>query len=459
MIQRAIDRSRQTGGSFAVSTVVHGLALLLFSLLAGRAAYERLAPDELTEIAYIEARYGEDVAEKVKLRELPSKKPAPGPRGPGITTDSALRKPEPAAPELAPQPEMARPQLEPNLAPPPRLEPRRVEPERPQLAAAAAPDLAPAPTVPTRELAAPAQLAASLAPAPARQVIDTEKLANSLAGKLSEETAAAPRPAAPRPREDVRPRSTGLQDRGSRAPVGSEPVIAAGGAAATRGGAPIEAPAALGGGNLAARTPTTGGYAAPGAALAPAGTARGSAGGPTGIMDAAGPTGGGGGPQAGRKTILDYGTGGGGGGGGGGLVGRRARLEEPPTNRDIVAAASEPAASEPATKVVEASLDSGKGVGMTISGQIAGRKILSSRPPEYSDRARREGWEGVVSVHFTVLPDGRVKDNLYFDQTSVHRDLNQAAMAAIREFRFAPLGADQGAVEQWGVITIVFRLN
>jgi TonB family protein len=45
------------------------------------------------------------------------------------------------------------------------------------------------------------------------------------------------------------------------------------------------------------------------------------------------------------------------------------------------------------------------------------------------------------------------------EQTSVHRDLNQAAMKAIRQFKFAPLPASQSAVEQWGVITIVFRLN
>jgi len=32
-------------------------------------------------------------------------------------------------------------------------------------------------------------------------------------------------------------------------------------------------------------------------------------------------------------------------------------------------------------------------------------------------------------------------------------------MKAIRQFRFAPLPSSQGAVEQWGVITIVFRLN
>ncbi|RKZ16195.1 hypothetical protein DRQ50_06530, partial [bacterium] len=55
--------------------------------------------------------------------------------------------------------------------------------------------------------------------------------------------------------------------------------------------------------------------------------------------------------------------------------------------------------------------------------------------------------------------DGRVKDNTYLEQSSVHRDLNQMALQAIRKFRFAPLPAEQSAVEQWGVITIVFRLR
>ena len=116
------------------------------------------------------------------------------------------------------------------------------------------------------------------------------------------------------------------------------------------------------------------------------------------------------------------------------------------------------AAAEPKQAVAEVKLD-GKDVGMTISGQISGRKILKNVSPKYTVQARRKGWEGVVAVHFTVLADGRVKDNTYFEQSSVHRDLNQAALDAIKKFRFAPLPADQAAVEQWGVITIVFRLN
>jgi len=96
---------------------------------------------------------------------------------------------------------------------------------------------------------------------------------------------------------------------------------------------------------------------------------------------------------------------------------------------------------------------------MSISGQIEGRKILESVVPDYPEQARRDGSEGVVAVHFTVLPDGRVKDNMYLEQTSVYRDLNRAAMAAVKQFRFAPMPADQHHVEQWGIITLVFRLH
>ncbi|MBE0566509.1 MAG: energy transducer TonB, partial [Krumholzibacteria bacterium] len=134
----------------------------------------------------------------------------------------------------------------------------------------------------------------------------------------------------------------------------------------------------------------------------------------------------------------------------------RSRLAEPEPAADIVAKpAAEPA---PKQSVAEVELE-GNGVGMTLSGQIQGRKILTSVVPEYTAKARKNGWEGVVAVHFTVLADGRVKDNTYFEQTSVHRDLNQMALEAIKQFRFAPLPNDQAAVEQWGVITIVFRLN
>lgn len=463
MMQQAIDRSTQTGGSFAASALVHALLLLLLSLVAGRAAIDHFAQNELTHIKYIEARYGEDVAEKVKLKDVAPRKPAPAPTGPGITTDSAMKRPQAATndpqptPRPQPTPEPVKPQLQQQLAPPPRPVAPQPAAERPQLASAAAPAIAPAATTVPRELAPAATLESRAAPAPARQVVDTAALERSMTGQAPALREATPRPAAaPAVREAFQPRQTGLQDRGGRAPVGDGPVVAAAESGRPRAGQVAEASANLGGGTLSARTPSAGPTASAG--MAPPGTARGAAGQPAGILDAGPPAQGSGQPSGGRKTVLDYGTGG--GGTSGGLTDRRGRLADPPATRDIVAAAAPPAArAEPAIGVAEAKLDGAQGVGMTISGQIAGRKILHSVPPSYTERARREGWEGVVAVRFTVLPDGRVKDNVYLEQTSVHRDLNQAALAAIREFRFAPLAADQGAVEQWGVITIVFRLN
>ena len=91
MMQQAISRSRQTGGSFAASTVIHVLALLLLAFMAGREAVEYLQNDELTEIAYIEARYGEDVAQKVKLKKLDPGPPGRGPSG-GVDADGGAER-------------------------------------------------------------------------------------------------------------------------------------------------------------------------------------------------------------------------------------------------------------------------------------------------------------------------------------------------------------------------------
>ena len=91
------------------------------------------------------------------------------------------------------------------------------------------------------------------------------------------------------------------------------------------------------------------------------------------------------GKGSGRKTILNYGSGS--GGRGGGLSGR-GRLAEPEPTASIVKQAAP--AAEPKQAVTEVAVD-GKGVGMTISGQIAGRKILQVVAPEYTAKARRNG--------------------------------------------------------------------
>lgn len=435
MIQQHIDRTRQTSGGMTVSVVLHAALLTVLAVAAGAHVVREGLEDELTEIAYIEARYGEDVAAKVKLKD-PLRRPEPP--GRGVASDSAVRPAEPASTE-PPRPE-SKPATRPRFPREELVQRRAAAP-----AEAAAPSVQPV-AQETRTLA-PAEALETKAPRPrARQVIDASKLRGNHDVKLAED-AGAPLRAIVRPKGQFKPQEGALRSRAG-AVVGGSEVVAAAGTSQTRGLAEAPASAAAGG---ALREGGRGGFVAPSAALAPAGEEGGRAGG-KGVLEVSGPRGDGG-REGGRKTILDYGSGSGGRGGG---LADRGRLAEPEPTAAIVGKAAR--TPEPRQAAAEVKLD-GKGVGMTISGQISGRKILESVPPVYSDLARRKGWEGVVAVHFTVLADGRVKDNTYFEQSSVHRDLNQAALAAIKQFRFAPLPADKAAVEQWGVITIVFRLN
>ena len=65
MMQQHIDRSRQTGGSMTTSVALHAALLFALTLMMGGPAIQDALQEQLTEIAYIEARYGEDVAAKV----------------------------------------------------------------------------------------------------------------------------------------------------------------------------------------------------------------------------------------------------------------------------------------------------------------------------------------------------------------------------------------------------------
>ena len=442
MISQHIDRSRSTRGAMTASFVLHGGLLLLLALLAGRQAAIINEGGELAEIAYIEARYGEEVAAKVKLKEKPRMRPEPP--GRGVNTDSAMKAPADVSPEpIRPEPRAAKPTMQ---------APVRTEPvQRPTAAQVDVATPSAVVKVPPKALAESTQLAAKAPRPKSRQVIDSSRLKGSLKNLKAGEAAAPATNVANRTTDTFAPQTTGLQSKSGNVALGQD-VLAS--AKTERGSAQIaDASGALAtGGGL---RPSGGqSYQASGAALAPSGSRR-SVTDSKGVMDVDGPGGTGGGQKSGRKTILNYGSGGGGRGGGGSLSGRQ-RIAEPVAQKEIVAQAT---ANEQSKKAVtDVKLD-GKGINMTITGQIQGRKVLESVAPVYSSTAKKKGWEGVVAVHFTVKANGRVKDNMYFDQTSVHRDLNQAAMAAIKKFVFAPLGADQAAVEQWGVITIVFRLN
>jgi TonB family protein len=93
-----------------------------------------------------------------------------------------------------------------------------------------------------------------------------------------------------------------------------------------------------------------------------------------------------------------------------------------------------------------------------LTGEVADRSIVVHVMPAYPSWAMQEAVEADVTVHFTVLADGTVKENVQVVKTAGFADFDDAALAAIRRWRFAPLeGA--GGIEQWGRVTFHFRLR
>jgi TonB family protein len=426
MIRYAVDRSRQTRGGMVTSVAVHAALLLLLGLAMRQGAPLPIAAEKLTKVTYIEAHQGENVAQKIRAKTMATRHPRLA-EGKGISTRSA-RKPKPLG----------------NPGKLPKIE------------------------RPTHE-----NLSEIAAPTPQAQRVDPRELAKS--PRLETNSRQLAKLDTPQPTSR---REASVEDASSATPrlkARSAPQSFDGGASALQN---KRSPLDLAGGDIdpAPRTSTgsqsglaeTGTEGVGRATLKPAGdgstyrapvaglnsSRRGSGGIADVGSDEIATTGNGGSDDAsGRRTILDYGSGRGGGlrgrVGGQALATETSRVD--PTQ----------AADDPATAIADAGeVDlSQQGMGMSISGQISGRKILQVVPPEYSRSAKQKGWEGVVGVHFTVLPDGRVKDNVYLEQTSAHRDLNQSALRAIRKFRFAALPASDPQVEQWGVITFVFRLK
>lgn len=96
--------------------------------------------------------------------------------------------------------------------------------------------------------------------------------------------------------------------------------------------------------------------------------------------------------------------------------------------------------------------------GVTLTGPVADRELLSYETPEYPDWAKRDAVEGSVRLYFVVLPDGRVKENVLVQATSGYEEFDRNATDALLAWKFEPLTG--GAVgEQWGSITLHYRLG
>ncbi len=106
--------------------------------------------------------------------------------------------------------------------------------------------------------------------------------------------------------------------------------------------------------------------------------------------------------------------------------------------------------------VVDSGHKEGSGISIRTYGQISRRKIVSSPMPDYPDWAEIRGIEGIVSLLITVLSNGDVKEKIMVDKTSGYSVIDQAAIQAVKKWRFGSLDKKE---EEQGIVTFVFRLG
>jgi protein TonB len=141
---------------------------------------------------------------------------------------------------------------------------------------------------------------------------------------------------------------------------------------------------------------------------------------------------------------------------------KRVRRPQPPRPRPQptpapATAQTQPAASEHLTVRAPSQPleDSASVPALKVSRKV---EYLYNPPPDYPPRARRLGLEGEVLIRTRVLPNGE-PDELVLEQSSGYTLLDQAAMKAVRGWRFRPARYSDEQIGSWVEIPVRFRLK
>jgi TonB family protein len=99
----------------------------------------------------------------------------------------------------------------------------------------------------------------------------------------------------------------------------------------------------------------------------------------------------------------------------------------------------------------------GTGLGEALSGlarPLGGYQVK----PRYPDSAKRAGAQGVTTLKVRVLETGRVSEVLV-EQSAGFRDLDIAAMDAVKKWLFEPARRGKEAVSVWVLLPVKFELH
>jgi protein TonB len=123
---------------------------------------------------------------------------------------------------------------------------------------------------------------------------------------------------------------------------------------------------------------------------------------------------------------------------------------EPVVSDNVVAAEQGPITSqviEPAPVVEE-----------KVTAARADASYLNNPPPQYPPTALRQGWAGTVQLRVLVKPDGSAGD-ITVEKTSGKRVLDDAAIAAVKGWKFVPSKRGDTPIEGWVSFPVEFNLE
>lgn len=83
---------------------------------------------------------------------------------------------------------------------------------------------------------------------------------------------------------------------------------------------------------------------------------------------------------------------------------------------------------------------------------------LRNPAPDYPDVAQRRGWEGTTFLNVHVLASGR-PDQVLLSASSGHDALDDAAVAAVTDWRFVPAKRGTESIDGWVRVPVVFKLG
>ena len=133
------------------------------------------------------------------------------------------------------------------------------------------------------------------------------------------------------------------------------------------------------------------------------------------------------------------------------------KIDIQPVSQPVSAAVEAPPApaAAPAPKAAAAPASAGSG---PVSVANLNTNLMSGAPPSYPMGSRRKREQGTVVLRLVISPEGRVTD-ISVSRSSGFEALDDAALAAVRKWRWSPKMMDGRAVAITGLVMIPFVLK